>query len=145
MKYYLDSCIWLNLLKKEGDASKGKPYWKIAEDFISRVMFSEDEEILYSDFVLKEIEVKLENKKLFEERKAFLEEEMKFISIKAAERDYAFARKLESKLMYELSFYDCMHIAICKRLDLILVTRDKDLIKFAKKFVIVKRPENLII
>ncbi len=46
--FYLDSCIWLNLFKKEGDSSKGVPFWKIAEDFVNKIMFSEDEErILY--------------------------------------------------------------------------------------------------
>jgi len=49
MKYYLDSCIWLNLLKKEGDASKGKPYWQIAKDFIDNLQ--DDAEIAYSKLV----------------------------------------------------------------------------------------------
>ena len=49
--FYIDTCIWLNLFKKEGDPSKGVPYWKIAEDFIDAIMFSQDKEIIYSGFV----------------------------------------------------------------------------------------------
>ena len=33
-EYYIDSCIWLNMFKNEGDSSKGVPYWKIAKEFI---------------------------------------------------------------------------------------------------------------
>jgi len=32
--YYVDSCIWLNLFKKEGDVAKGVPYWEITKKFI---------------------------------------------------------------------------------------------------------------
>jgi len=63
--------------------------------------------------------------------------------VNVVEEDYSFARKLESELFYELSFYDCLHIAICKRLGLILVTRDKELLRFAKKHVTAEKPENL--
>jgi len=143
MKYYLDSCIWLNLFKKEGDASKGKPYWQIANDFIEAVLFSEDEEIIYSDLVLREIKSKLKTNKLFEEKKAYLEEEIKFQFVKAKAEDYAFARRLESELFYDISFYDCLHIAICKRLSLILITRDKDLLKLARGRIAAEKPENL--
>lgn len=57
--FYVDSCIWLNLFKKEGDSNKGVPFWKIAEDFVRKVMFSEDEEIVYSGLVLREIRFKI--------------------------------------------------------------------------------------
>ena len=40
--YYVDSCIWLNLFKKEGDPTKGAPYWKITQEFLEGVIFSEN-------------------------------------------------------------------------------------------------------
>ena len=140
--YYVDSCIWLNLFKKEGDATKGKPYWRLAEDFLEKVMFSEDN-IVYSGFVLKEIRCDLNNEELFKEKQKFLEEEPKFSFIKTIPDDYDFGRKLESEFNFEISFLDCMHIAIAKRLRLILVTRDTLLIEKAKKYVLVDKPENL--
>lgn len=107
-------------------------------------MFSEDEEIIYSGFILKEIKFKLNDENLFKEKLEFLEKEESFRFVKATEEDYEFARKLESELKYELSFYDCLHVTMCKRLDFVLVTRDNDLIKFASKFISVERPENLL-
>jgi predicted nucleic acid-binding protein len=141
--FYVDACIWLNLFKKEGDPTKGIPYWKIAEDFIETIMFSQDKEIIYSGFVLKELKYKLEES-VFKEKVLFFKEEEKIKFVKADEEDYSFARKLESELSYELSFFDCLHIALCKRLNLILITRDDILIQFAKKHIEVQKPEDLL-
>lgn len=59
--FYVDSCIWLNLFKKEGDSSKGVPYWKIAKDFFER--FKDNSVFYYSDFVIKEIQFKIGHEK----------------------------------------------------------------------------------
>lgn len=143
-KYYIDSCIWLNLFKKEGDPSKGsRSYWKIAKDFIESVLFSDKKEIIYSGFVLKELKFKL-SESLFKEKLRFLKGEEKFKFAKAIEGDYALSRNLEEESDYEISFFDCLHIALCKRLNLILVTRDADLIEFAQKYILVVKPEDLI-
>ncbi len=142
--YYIDSCIWLNLFKKEGSPEEGIPYWKIAKDFIEKVMFSEDEEIVYSGLILKEIKYKLGTRSLFRGKELFLKEERKFRFVKVIKEDYIFARKLESSLSYELSFYDCLHLVICKRLGLTLITRDNNLIKIARKYIHVEKPENLL-
>src|SRR3989338_4068674 len=131
--FYLDSCIWLNLFKKEGDSSRGVPYWKIAEDFINNVMFSDDEEIAYSGLILREIQFKINNEIVFKEKSEFLKNEPKFRFIEVTKEDYSAARKLESESGFDLSFYDCLHISICKRLNLVLITRDNELISFAKK------------
>lgn len=141
--FYVDTCIWLNLFKMEGDPAKGVPYWKIAKDFIDNVIFSENDEIAYSGLILKEIKFKLNNDSLFEEKLAFIRGEGKFKFVKVTDKDCSFARKLESELEYSLSFFDCLHIALCKRLNLILVTRDNDLIRFAQKCISADRPENL--
>lgn len=142
--YYQDSCIWLNLFKKEGDSSKGVPYWKIAEDFINKVIFSEDEEIIYTGLILKEIQYKINDEKLFKEKIEFLKRESKFRFVEVTKEDHSAARKLESTSGFEISFYDCLHIAICKRLNFVLVTRDKELINFTKEHITVKKPEDLL-
>lgn len=142
--YYLDSCIWLNLFKKEGGPTKGAPYWKIAEDFINKVIFSEDKEIIYSGLIFREIQFKLNNEELFKYRLEFINGEEKFKRTDVTKEDYSFARKLESESNFDLSFYDCIHIAICKRLNLVLVTRDNNLIEFAKNHIVVDKPENLL-
>lgn len=143
IRFYVDSCIWLNLFKREGNSNKGKPYWEIAVDFINRVIFSDDKEIFYSDCILREIKCILNNDKLYKEKYFFLKEEPKFKCIKSIAEDKILARKLESKSGFEISFYDCLHIAICKRTGSILVTRDYNLIEFAKDYIEVQKPENL--
>jgi len=51
--YYVDSCIYLNLWKKEVD-KQGNLLWKFAEEFFEKL---EDEEtvIYYSGYLLKEL------------------------------------------------------------------------------------------
>lgn len=138
--FYVDSCIYLNLWLKEGDKSLGKPYWEIASDFLDFVDKSDDCELISSNFVLKEIESRLNNFNV--SRMDYIKTKSRFV--KATEKDYNFARKLESEMSYAISFYDCLHISLCKRLGFILVTRDKDLIKIAKRHVWVSKPENLL-
>lgn len=131
--YYLDTCIWLNIFKKE---SNHLQYWKIAIEFITKV----NSNVAISTIVLKELEYKTKNK--FKIIKDFFKNSS-YVIIKTTNEDYELARKFE----YEhklLSFYDYLHIAICKRLNLILVTRDKTLIDFAKQHIEVYKPEDLI-
>ncbi len=125
-RYYVDTSIWLNLFKKEGNPAKGIPYWQIAKEFVERVMFSKDDEIIYSDVVLREIELKLGD---YEYHKVdnFFFKEPKCVKIDLTSGDKAIARQLESRYQFEISFYDLVHIALCKRFDCILVTRDKQL------------------
>ena len=64
--------------------------------------------------------------------------------IKTVPEDYDLARKFEDEEEIKISFYDYLHVAISKRLNIPLITRDKDLITFAKKHIEVYRPEELI-
>ena len=57
--------------------------------------------------------------------------------------DYELARKWEQE-HDSLSFYDYVHVAIAKRLNVPLITRDEDLTKFAKSYIKVFKPEELI-
>ena len=136
-KYYVDSCIWLNLFKKEGDSTKGIPYWKLAKDFIEKVE-EQNEKIIVSTIVLKELYFTTKDE--FSKIQRFFKELEYIDIIKTSPEDYTLARKWEQ----ELSFYDYLHVAITKRLNIILITRDEDLIKFAKTQVKVFKPEDLI-
>lgn len=138
--YYLDTCIWLNLFKKEGDPTKGIPYWKIAKEFIKFIEKS-DNSIIVSTIILKELSFKLPEK--FDFIMEFFDKSSYIKLIKTTPEDYNFARELESNSNFEISFYDCLHIAISKRLNMILVTRDNELLNFADKYIEVKKPEEL--
>lgn len=135
--YYVDSCIWLNLFKKEGDSTKGTPYWQLAKSFLEK-----DNEIIVSTIVLKELLYKLENK--FDEVKQFFQKTDFIKIIKTTSEDYDLARKYENEEELKISFYDYLHVAIARRLNIPLITRDKDLINFANKHIEVYRPEDLL-
>ena len=138
--YYVETCIWLNLCKKEGDATKGIPYWVLAEDFLEQV--DEDNELIFvSTITLKELFFKLGDK--FEEVKQFFNDNQYIRLIKTAPEDYDLAREFEKNHAL-LSFYDYLHVSICKRLGCTLVTRDKDLIDFAQEHIDVSKPEDLL-
>ncbi len=92
MDYYIDTCIWLNLFKKETDKTGKIQYWQIARDFIERLMLSENDRIIYSGIVLRELQIKLGQHIYKEKRKLF--EEAKFIKIDIIPDDKILARKL---------------------------------------------------
>ena len=143
MKYYVDTSVWLNLFKKEGDPTKGIPYWKLAKDFIEKIMFSENDNIVYSGIILRELQIKL-GENIYSEKRKFFEEEPKFVKVDVVNEDKGIARKLESQYNFEISFYDLLHLALAKRLALIIVTRDAQLIRIANENgVKAARPEDL--
>lgn len=135
--YYVDTCIWLNLFKKEECTKQGVPYHKIAKGFLER--FSKN--IFYSEVTRKEIKAKLDEK-AFYEKNEFMMERFRFVY--TTKEDYKFAKGLKAQLKDKLSFYDYVHIGVCRRLNLILITRDRSLIKIGRSFVSVKRPEELL-
>ena len=74
---YVDSCIWLNLFKNEGDPTKGIPYWQLAKNFIDSIE-KNDGKIFVSTIILKELQFKLGER--FEKVKLFFKE-TEFIQI----------------------------------------------------------------
>ena len=130
MKLYLDTCIWLNLFKKEKD------YWrdtkKLLEDY---------KEIYVSTIVLKEMQFVIP-KKFLAIKDEFQKDDTIHI-IKTTTKDYDMARHFELQHA-SLSFYDYLHVAIAKRLNAILITRDRDLYNFSKNIVSTKFPKELL-
>jgi len=139
---YVDSCIYINLWQKEGNEKFGVPYWKIAEDFFENCS-KENIIIYYSCFVLKELEFVLAEQEFKEKRKLF--DFLPFKKISISTEEISQARKIESELRYEISFYDIIHTLLALKTSSILVTRDKKLLMSAKKYsVIAKKPEELL-
>ena len=114
--------------KKEGDAAKGTPYWKLAKDFMDKAE-KENSVIVFTGLILKELQYKL-TAEMFKEKSDLLKSTYEKADV--IEEDYKSARKLESKSNFEVSFYDCLHICVCKRLNLVLVTRDSLMLNFAR-------------
>lgn len=140
MDFYIDTCIWLNLFKKE--IRSGKKYYLFAQLFLEKHL--EVSRICYSGFVLKELRFVLQNESLYGEKVCFFKKEPNVFFLQASKKDYDFARKLELETNFKLSFFDYLHIALAKNNNLVLITRDKDMMSIAKLYIIVKKPEELI-
>lgn len=85
-QFYLDTCIWINLFKKEGDPEKGIPYWEIAKEFINNLK-DNNNQIIVSTIILKELSFKAEDK--FELIKSFFEKEEYIKIIRTTPEDYS--------------------------------------------------------
>lgn len=128
MNFYIDTNIYLNLWKKEGDITKGIPYWKLAKDFMDKVG-KEGHDIIFTGLILKELKYKLTDEQFLEKEDLL---KSTYQKVDVTEEDYKYARKLESKSKFEISFFDCLHISVCKRLNSILITRDNLLLHLAR-------------
>ena len=141
-KYFVDTSIWLNLFNREGDSTKGIPYWKLAQTFIENTLFNNDS-IYYSGSVLRELQLRLSVQE-YAWAYNFIINLSNTIKLETLQIDKDLARKLESKYSFTISFYDLIHLNISKRLNMILVTRDNELIGIARENgVIAKKPEQL--
>ena len=127
------------MFKKEGDPTKGTPYWQLAKDFIEHVE-EENGIIIVSTIVLKELSFKLGGK--FDEVQQFFKESGFISIVKTTTKDYNLAREFEQQHQ-SLSFYDYLHVAIAKRLNVPFITRDADLLAFAKNMIAIFKPEDL--
>ncbi len=140
MRFYVDTCIYLNLWQKEVGRNRELPFWKSAKDFFEKCE-AENHKIFYSGFVLKEL------KHILDEDEFNLKSELlksKFSKVEASESDYNEARKLESELNYEIGFFDCFHVVLTKKIGAILVTRDILLIKKAREYIQAATPESFL-
>mgnify|MGYP001585283589 FL=1 len=90
---------------------------------------------------MSEIKLKLPDWQIYSEKEAYIIKEFCFVEV--TDEDILFARKLEAESNYTISFFDCMHTAVCKRIGTILVTRDKKLLVFANKYILALKPEYL--
>lgn len=136
MDYYIDTCVWLNIFNVNEINTKESKYSK---ELIEKILFSKKHKILYSGFILKELEFKL--KKDYEKKKNWFKTEPNMIFIKATEKIYDSARKLEKENNYKISFFDYMHITLAKETNSILITRDKDLLSTSKNLIIAQTPK----
>lgn len=139
MNYYIDTCVWLNIFNINEVNTKESKYSK---ELIEKILFSKEHKILYSGFILRELEFKL--KKDYEKKRNWFKNEPNLIFIKATEETYNYARKLEKENNYNISFFDYIHITLTKETKSILITRDKELLNTSKSLIIAQTPENAL-
>jgi predicted nucleic acid-binding protein len=137
MKLYLDTCIWLNIFNKN---EQEKEFLE-SKKLISLILFNKKFKIYYSGLILKEIKYKLNTNDFIKKRNFFRNE--KTIFLKTTNKDYESARNFELNKKNKLSFFDYLHLSVCKNNQLILITRDKELLKLAKTEIIALNPKEL--
>ena len=137
--YYIDTCVWLSIFNKN---EKDTPNGKDSKQVVEKILFEQGDKIIYSGFVLRELQYKLI--KYYEEKRQYLGNEKEIIFVKANPNDYALARELEKKYCQVLSFFDFLHLAICKNNNYTLITFDKELIKISQKEISVFSPKELL-
>jgi predicted nucleic acid-binding protein len=141
--FYVDTCVYLNLWKKEKSFVFGKPSWVVAKNFFDYISRRELT-IYYSGFLLKELYYKLTNEE-FVTKRALIESSNNFIRISLDYEEYKKAAEITKKLASGISFFDVMHLILARKAQSVFITRDKELLKIARKFgVVAKKPEEVI-
>ncbi|MGV8162824.1 MAG: PIN domain-containing protein [Candidatus Nanoarchaeia archaeon] len=141
-KFYVDTCIYLNLWKKEENLVEGKPVWRIAKEFFEKN--EEDSVFFYSGFILKELVYKMTEEE-YNKKRIMFESTPNFRKLIVFNKNISEAREIESELNYEISFFDIIHLLLSKREGAILVTRDKKLLEVAQGIGIsAGKPENFL-
>ncbi len=140
--FYIDSCIYLNLWQKEKGNIFGKPFWFIAKEFFEYAD-NTNSKIYYSGFILKELYYKL-TKNEFLKKINLIESLPNFSKVTLNKNEYENARKIEKRVNFAVSFFDIIHLILARKTNSLLITRDKKLIKIAKRFgVTAKKPEEI--
>jgi predicted nucleic acid-binding protein len=141
-KFYVDSCIYINLWQKEGNKRFGKPYWKIAKEFFEK--YNNNSMFYYSGFLLKELKHILIEDIYNKKRKEF-HNAQNFRKLNISTRLLDQAREIEIEIDYKIGFFDIVHMLIAKKSNSILITRDKKLLEVAQEYsILAKKPEELL-
>lgn len=140
-KYYIDTCIYLNLWQKE--VVEGVELWRLAKEFFDKIEERWDTGY-YSGFIFKELKYILSEQEFNQKRELFNSNPC-FIKEILTNEEYEEARKIEIEIKNEIGFYDIMHILIARKTNSILITRDKKLIEVSNKLgVKAKKPEEVL-
>lgn len=139
-RYYIDTCIYLNLWQKE--EINGINLWEYAKDFLEK-MDNNRFVIYYSGFILKEL-MHVLTKEEFESKRILFESSPNFKKVFLSEDELQKARRIEKETKNKISFFDIIHMLLAKKTNSVLITRDRKLIQTSEKYGIeAKRPEEL--
>ncbi|MBS3060381.1 MAG: PIN domain-containing protein [DPANN group archaeon] len=123
--YYIDTCVYMDLWRKDADPKRQDA----AKQFIEKCI-DDQSTIYYSGFVLKELWYNLEHADFANARALF--NTINFEKLIATKQDRTKGMILRWDASPDLSFFDCMHIVLSRNTKSMLVTQDKPLIRHAK-------------
>lgn len=139
-RYYVDTCIYLNLWQKE--VVRGLEVWRFAQEFFERTR-ELNALIFYSGFLLKELSYILTPEEFERKRDIFISSS-RFQKITLTREEYSEAQLIEKELKHTISFFDIIHMLLARKTHSILVTRDGKLISVCKNHgVVASTPEHL--
>ena len=98
-----------------------------------------EHEILVSTVVIAELDNNLEEFQSVRE----LMGELRVKILNMLPEDHDLAWKIQEQTKYQIEFNDCLHIAVSKRMEAILATRDETLLKYAVRYIEAGKPEYL--
>jgi len=138
----VDTCIYLNLWKKEIDEN-GNPLWIFAKKLFELANLKEYK-IFYSGFILKEMLFILSPEEYLEKR-AFIEENKIFEKVHLSDEEYKKAIDFKNKASTNCSLFDIVHLLLAKKTNSILITQDKELLRLADYYrIAAKTPQEAI-
>jgi len=124
MLFYIDTSIYLNLWQNE------KPFCIYAKHFFEKYTNST---FFYSGFILKELCHILSEEK-FKQKQILFKNTPDFKKLMLTSEEFNEARKIESEVNYEISFFDIIHILLARKVNSILIIRDKKMLELAVKY-----------
>ena len=141
MNYYVDTCIYVNLFKKE-IVENGFSYCEIAKKFFDKADRQGDL-IYYSGYLLKELSFVLGDS-LFVENIPFYLYSGNFVKVKFTRDEYEIVKEIYSTNI-GVSFFDVVHMLLARKNKSTLITRDRELMELCEKFnVLTKTPEQIL-
>ncbi|HIH24852.1 TPA: PIN domain-containing protein [Candidatus Woesearchaeota archaeon] len=129
MRFYIDTCVFLNVWKKEIGPIPRWSLWRRSNEFLTFAL--QHHTVITSQAVIRELQFQLPPT-TFKEKKADI-----FASgitvLQVPEQLASIARKIESEEQFSISYYDILHVLIAQEQSAILVTRDRKLLSLAKR------------
>jgi hypothetical protein len=136
------TCIYLNLWKKEVD-EQGNLLWEFAEKSFKKAE-SENSIIYYLGYLLKEIMFIFDEKQFIDKLELF-NYSPRFIRVTLNKEEYEEAQRLKNMINSNINFFDILHILLARKTNSVIVTRDRELMEFAKRInVQTKEPEDIL-
>lgn len=129
VSFYIDSCIYLNIWKKEV-GFKGEILWEDSKKLLE-ILRDKKIKVIYSGFMLKELMFLLDSE-LYLSKVSLFESQENFKKCFLSKEELTKAKSLANQNTL-IGLYDAIHIILAKKTNSVLVSRDKGLLSIAEK------------
>jgi len=143
MRVYIDTNVFLNIWFREADPKTGRELWRFSAEFLKRLGRFKS---LTSRNILFEVRKILGECGVDEEEILEKVEAVKIIVdkvVKITKQDRVEAHRLMVERGIE-DVFDARNAAVCKRLNAVLVSRDRELASKLEGYIRVAEPEELL-